>query len=156
MSGMIGVTKMAVAPHTWYLLVILVVPTADSDDAVKKEKKALAGGWTVVTAQRDGEAIPDEEARKLRLSFAEERLTLKQGEKTSQLQYRLELDSNPRRIELIAGDGPNKGKPLPAIYELKGDSLKVCLPLSPDVGRPEGFSTASGSGLMLLVLKREK
>jgi uncharacterized protein (TIGR03067 family) len=139
------------------LLISLALPAADNDEAVKKEKKALAGGWTVMKAERDGEAIPEDEVRKLRLSFGEDRVALKQGEKTNQLRYRIiDPTAKPRSMELIAGDGPQKDKPLVAIYELSGDNLKICMPLKPEVAPPEGFSTSSGSGLMLMILKREK
>src|ERR1700719_2706774 len=94
------------------LLVALAIPAADTTDAVKQEKKALAGGWTVVSAERDGESLLEDEVRKMRVSFAEERLTLKQGEKVSHLPYRLDPRSSPHQIELIPNDGPQKGKPV--------------------------------------------
>jgi uncharacterized protein (TIGR03067 family) len=139
-----------------FLIVVVSVAVADSDEAVKKEKKALAGGWTVVSAQRDGEALPEDEARKLRLVITEERITLKQGEKANQLMYRLNLSARPSEIELVPNDGPQKGKPLSGIYELNGDNLKVCFALKPDAKRPDRFSTRSDSDTMLLILKREK
>jgi uncharacterized protein (TIGR03067 family) len=131
-----------------YLALAMTLPAADSDDAVKKEKKLLAGGWVVVTAQRDGEALPEDEVKKLRLSFGEDRMVLKQGEKTSQMQYRIvEPNSKPHALEMIPNDGPQKDKPMPAIYDVTGDNLKICLALKPDAGRPGGFSTTEGSGL---------
>src|ERR1051326_763428 len=108
-----------------FLLVVLSLPAADGADAMKAEKKALAGSWTVGSAQRDGESLPEDELRKFRLSFADEQLTFKQGEKTNRLQYRLELGNKPPHIDLIAADGPQKDKPVAGIYELKGDSDQV-------------------------------
>ncbi len=139
-----------------FLIVAVTLVAADDDDAVKKEKKALAGSWTVTSSQRDGDALPDDEARKLRLSFTEERVTLKQGEKASQLVYHLNPNARPCEIDLVPNDGPQKGKALPGIYEFNGDNLKVCFALKPDATRPGRFSTQAGSDTMLLIMKREK
>jgi uncharacterized protein (TIGR03067 family) len=139
-----------------FLIVAVALGAADNDEAVKKEKKALAGSWTVMSAQRDGDAIPEDEARKLRLVFTEERVTLKQGEKASLLAYRLNPAASPSEIDLVPSDGPQKGKALPGIYELNGDNLKVCFALKPDANRPERFKAPSDSNTMLLILKREK
>jgi uncharacterized protein (TIGR03067 family) len=138
------------------MVVVFSVLADSGDEAEKKEKKALAGGWTVVSAERDGEAIIEEEARKIRLQFGDEKLTLKQSEKSKDLLYRLEPDVNPRVIKLTATEGPLKDKPVQGIYAINGNELKLCFPLKADVARPEKFATSSGSGLMLLILKRDK
>jgi uncharacterized protein (TIGR03067 family) len=138
------------------LIAAAAVSAADSDDAVKKERKALAGGWAVDVAERDGERILDAEAHKIRLYFGDERVTLKQGEKGKELLYGLGLEGNPRTIELKATDGPYKNQPLHGIYELNGNILKICFPFDPQAARPAEYSAPAGSGRMLLVLKRDK
>ena len=138
------------------LLLAFATLGADSDDAVKNERKALAGGWSVVSAERDGLPILDGEARKLRIYFGEERLTLKQGEKGKEMSYVPHPDTKPRSIDLMATDGPFKDKLMPGIYELKGDNLKICYPFKEGATRPTEFSTSKDSGLLLLVLKKEK
>jgi len=142
--------------HFCLYFVLPLAIAADDADALKAAKKELAGGWTVISAERDGEALPEDDVKKLRLSFAEEKLTLKQGEKVSHLPYFLHLGGDAHQIDVIPNDGPQKGNPVPGIYELKGDTLKICMSLKSEAGVPDGFSAAAGSGRILLILKREK
>jgi uncharacterized protein (TIGR03067 family) len=69
--------------------------------------------------------------------------------------YHLSPAKTPKSIDFTPTAGPDKGKPLPGIYELDGDDLKICFG---KVGgpRPSGFTTAAGSGHVLVVLKRDR
>ncbi len=50
--------------------------------------------------------------------------------------------------------GPNQGKTIPAIYELNGDTLKVCYDLSGE-GHPTEFQSKAGTKLFLVTYRRE-
>ena len=52
-------------------------------------------------------------------------------------------------------EGPGKGKTMLGIYELTGDTYKVCFAL-PGGERPKEFASKPGSKTMLIVMKREK
>ena len=57
--------------------------------------------------------------------------------------------------DIERGDGPNAGKTLQAIYQLDGDTMKVCYaPAGQD--RPTAFDTKDKPGYALIVYKREK
>ena len=58
-------------------------------------------------------------------------------------------------MDITGTEGPNKGKTFQAIYELDGDTLKVCYDLS-GKGRPTEFKTAEGTQLFLVIYTREK
>lgn len=62
---------------------------------------------------------------------------------------------NPKTIDMIFTEGPEKGKTSLGIYELDGDNLKICLGL---VGRdrPKEYLTKQNSGHALETLEREK
>jgi len=49
--------------------------------------------------------------------------------------------------------GPNQGKTFPAIYELKGDTLRICYDLS-GAKRPTEFKTVAGTQLYLVTYTR--
>jgi hypothetical protein len=53
-------------------------------------------------------------------------------------------------------EGPLAGRTLRGIYEIEGDTQKVCLPLEEGAGRPKEFTSKPGSGHLLQVFKREK
>ena len=58
-------------------------------------------------------------------------------------------------MEIKGTDGPNKGKTIPAIYELKDDTMRVCYDLN-EKKRPTEFKTKAGTNLYLVTYKREK
>jgi len=58
-------------------------------------------------------------------------------------------------MEVIGGEGPNKGKTFPCIYELDGKSLRICHDLS-GRKRPTEFKTRKDTELYLITYQREK
>lgn len=58
-------------------------------------------------------------------------------------------------MDVTGTDGPNKGKTIPAIYELDGDTLRICYDLS---GKecPKEFKTEKNTKLYLVTYKKDK
>ena len=77
------------------------------------------------------------------------------GEATDKGTCALDTKSKPKGMTIKGVDGPNAGKTYPAIYELKGDTLRICYDLS-GVKRPTEFKTAAGTKLYLTTYKRQK
>jgi len=129
--------------------------TADKPAAqlqpAKSDKDALQGEWKVVDAKIDGKANPDEEAL-LKGKF----YVFKGGKLTARLEadYTINPSKTPKELDLIPTEGPaaEKGKTFRAIYELKGDDLKISSN-GPDQPRPKTFDEDSA---FVIVLKREK
>ena len=69
--------------------------------------------------------------------------------------YKIDPAANPKAMETTASTGPYKDKPLLGIYELDGDSLKICY-AAPGKDRPTEFNSKAGSGWILTVHKRLK
>lgn len=67
----------------------------------------------------------------------------------------LDTASNPKAMKITGVSGPNAGKVFPAIYELKGDTLRICYDLS-GAKRPTEFKTSKGTKLYLVVYQRKK
>jgi uncharacterized protein (TIGR03067 family) len=67
----------------------------------------------------------------------------------------VELDSSasPKQFDLIFESGPEAGNRSLGIYELDGDSWKICLTFTSNT-RPTKFAAAPGSGHALEVLSR--
>ena len=60
-----------------------------------------------------------------------------------------------KTMDITGTDGPNKGKTFLTIYELNGDTLKVCYDLSAK-SRPTEFESKPKTQLFLVTYKREK
>src|SRR5258705_388389 len=67
--------------------------------------------------------------------------------------YRVDARAFPAAIDVSGIDGPNKGRQIPAIYELTGDDLTVCYDLSCEA-RPKSFHSPPGSKLFLVKYRR--
>jgi len=139
------------------LVPALTVGTAGAqDDAAKKELKKLEGTWATVSIEAAGQKVTDEDKIKTRkLTTKGEKYTLKVGDETVQGTIEINPTKKPKTIAVKPESGTNKGKTLLGIYELDGDSLKICLAL-PDKDRPTAFATAAENGQQLVVYKREK
>ena len=61
--------------------------------------------------------------------------------------------ASPRTFDLLFETGPESGKRSLGIYELDGDTWKICLGLT-GKNRPTKFASAPGTGHALEILKR--
>ena len=68
---------------------------------------------------------------------------------------KIDPTKTPKTIDVTGVKGPNQGKTFLAIYELKGDDLRVCYDLS-GKQRPTEFKSAEGTQLFLVTYKRQK
>jgi len=68
----------------------------------------------------------------------------------------LKVDSKakPKTMDIVGTEGPNKGKTFPAIYELEGETLKICYALE-GTKRPTEFK-AAGEKVLLVTYKKVK
>jgi uncharacterized protein (TIGR03067 family) len=123
----------------------------------KKDQEGLQGTWEVVEFVTDGKPVPEEKRKEIKVVFKGEKMTLTGPGGIGKREYSFKLDpgKNPKAIDVTPLDGQFKGKTVPAIYELKGDHLKLCIP-NRGKERPAEFKTAEGSNLGLFVLKRSK
>ena len=76
-------------------------------------------------------------------------------ESSNSFSYNLDPTKTPKELDLIALDGPFKGKAFPCIYLLDGDTLKVCTS-QPGKERPKKFESAKDSSQRFLTLQLEK
>lgn len=62
----------------------------------------------------------------------------------------------PRPIDIVAVGGDQDGRVYEGIYELKDDTLRLCLSTSTDIKvRPTEFVAPGGSTLVLITLRRD-
>jgi uncharacterized protein (TIGR03067 family) len=129
------------------------------EDAFKKELKALAGTWKPISSETDGNKAPEERLKDSRMIRDETgKVVGKRGDMVmlEGMVKKIEATKKPKTMDTLVTAGELKGKTIQGIYELEGDTLKVCVVL-PDRGeRPTEFSGKAGSGCSLTVYKREK
>jgi uncharacterized protein (TIGR03067 family) len=144
------------------LLVLGALSAGDAQPgakAAKEEMAKLQGTWKVVTAQMAGKDFPD--FKKLQLVINRDTMVLKaSGMDVKSWTFTVDPSRKPKAMDWIMGE---EKVPLPAIYSLEGDDLRICFPLLPTKGqktkvkitRPESFETKD-KPIGLFILKREK
>lgn len=129
---------------------------AADDGAEKDELAKFNGTWKGASVTQDGKEMTKAEAEAVRLTVRGEKYTLKTGGEDIEGTHKLDPAKTPKHIEAVRTRGPHKGEKMLGIYELDGDTFKVCFAAPGKGDRPTAFKSAAGSGHRLLVLKREK
>lgn len=123
---------------------------AEEDESKKPDKELLQGSWNVVSIEAGGQKAPDGAVKGRRFLFKGDKVSLS-GMPEDLHALRLDATVKPKAMDL----GSNvEGEFSKAIYELKGDSLKVCFSQSTKLDRPKDFKTA-GTRYFCFTLKRE-
>src|SRR5438105_5280467 len=128
--------------------------TDDKAD-VEKELKKFQGTWTFESVEAGGKEVPAAEFTGIRVTFEGNKYTVKKGDEVIQAAtHKLDPSKSPKTLDVTVAEGPNNGAVMLGIYEISGDTLKVCFD-------PEGkkratqFKGAPGSQT-LVVHKRVK
>lgn len=114
----------------------------------------IEGTWVPITAELSGHALGEDRLVSMKLILAKQNYTMLVGKTSDQGTVILNTATHPMAMDIKGTEGPNKGRTIPAIYELAGDTLKVCYNLSgPE--RPTEFMTRPNTSLFLVTYKRQ-
>jgi len=134
---------------------LLVAAEDAKDDAAKKDLKKMEGSWVLSSGVDNGKKASDTKLKDSRLTFEEDKHTVKVDGKTYKGTHTLDATKKPKTIDVMDTEGPFKGKTVLGIYELDGDEFKICY-AAPGKDRPKDFSAKAGTGHHSHVWKREK
>ena len=130
-----------------------LTPGVRADDKAD-EWKGLKGTWKIEKAVLRGEDTTD--------AFKAAVLTMEDGKYTVDFAggqdkgtVAVDVAKKPKQMTIAGTDGPNKGKTIPAVYELSGDMLKICYQLE-GKDPPAGLESKAGTSTLLIVYKRDK
>jgi uncharacterized protein (TIGR03067 family) len=136
-------------------LVLVVSFSSIARSADAKDGDAIQGTWLPAEAELAGKPFPDEVRKTMKLVIKDDKYTVTVGKATDEGTTKLNPKAKPKEIDITGTDGPNKGKTILAIYELDGDTLRVCYDVSGKT-RPTEFKTKADTQLFLVTYKREK
>jgi uncharacterized protein (TIGR03067 family) len=144
----------------WQLLIsVLVVATGGER---KSDVDKLQGTWVAVSIESDGKMVPEEKVKNVNMVIKDDTMSLTTGGPGRQPppgKYKLDEKKKPTTIDITAGGRDGSGKKtddvVPGIYELNGDTLKICLGL-PGKDRPTELSAKEGAKKTLYTYKRKK
>src|SRR5207253_547048 len=119
---------------------------------VLADDKALEGKWKVVSVTKNGtaDAVWTDAIRE---HTGDKYTMAKEGGKS--VSGSMKIDTAKMTIDTMPNEGTYKGKTLLGIYELDGDTLKICF-AEPGKDRPTKIATATDSGTTVAVYKKVK
>jgi uncharacterized protein (TIGR03067 family) len=142
-------------------LALLLLSGAIQAEDAKKDLEQLQGTWEIVEVVSDGQAAPADKVKGGQVVFKDDEMTLKESsDDKDPRKFRIQLDPSkkPKALDSTALNRDYKGSVTLAIYELDGDTLKLCAPNNHEAkkDRPKAFKSEGGSELVLLTLKQVK
>jgi uncharacterized protein (TIGR03067 family) len=135
-----------------FALMLFFSPASRSDDV--KDESAIQGLWLPSSAELGGNKFPDEVRKSIKLEVKDGKYNVTVGKAPDKGTIKLNPAVKPKEMDITGLEGPNKGKTILAIYELDGDTLRVCYDLS-GKSRPTEFKSTAGTQLFLVTYKRE-
>jgi uncharacterized protein (TIGR03067 family) len=110
----------------------------------------LQGNWNIVALEIEGQQMPSMGSR---IVIEGDRfITVAMGAEYGGT-IAIDTSKKPKRFDLTFTEGPEQGNRSLGIYELDGDTWRICLGLTGKT-RPRKFATAPGSGHALETLAR--
>lgn|SRR5262245_8367 len=134
--------------------IVLAFGAVRADDA-DKEKEKLQGAWQPITAIERGKEQTKEELKDRKITFKGDQITVKHGDKVHEVTFKLDPSKKPKEIDVTGKDDEGKERMMKGIYELKGNTLKVCLHMEGG-DRPSKFESPEGSNLIFVTMERIK
>jgi uncharacterized protein (TIGR03067 family) len=128
---------------------------AADDNTAKLELSRLDGVWSFTQVKVSGneQAVAGLEAD--RLIFQKDgRFTVVQRPGITHGTYKVDPGHAPKHYDVQIETGRLKGITVPAIYEVAGDTLTICMPLGGNQ-RPTALESKSGDGRLFEVFKRQ-
>jgi uncharacterized protein (TIGR03067 family) len=117
--------------------------------------KDLEGTWLPLSGEIAGKKYPDEVLKTIKLVLKDDKYTVTVGDLIDEGTCKIDPSKSPKALDIKGTKGPNEGKTILAIYDLKKDTLRVCYDLS-GKERPAEFATKADTSLFLLTYKRAK
>ncbi|MBI1369927.1 MAG: TIGR03067 domain-containing protein [Planctomycetes bacterium] len=129
----------------------LAVPVTKEKDTPKDEI-AILGIWQIEQFDAGGEKVPPE-VNQIQFVFAKEgKFSLTNGPRDRGAgTFKLDPSAKVKTLDITVD-----GTTMLAIYELDGDTLKLCIPDKPNSPRPEEFKADSGARIAVVTFKRVK
>lgn len=115
--------------------------------------KKLQGTWNIASLEVEGTGQPEGAFRGAQITIKNDGFATAAMGSTYKGTFTVDAAASPKTIDMHFSDGPEKGNVALGIYEIDGDSWRLCLAIAGKT-RPRTFATSPGSGFALETLVR--
>jgi len=124
------------------------------DPASAKDLEGLQGTWKLVSATQDGKVLSDDKVKKTTIVFKHDAFHFPESAEYATSRsgtIKIDATKQPKHMDAIS----SKGEVMLGIYQLNGDSYRVCFAPAAKP-RHRKFVSNPGSGYILQVWERKK
>jgi uncharacterized protein (TIGR03067 family) len=120
-----------------------------SRSSAKSDLDAIQGHWVPVEFIGNGNPAPADDLARVKLEVKGQEYVVQRSDGEDKGRFELFPDQQPKRMDVTT----NNGDRMQAIYELSGDTMRVCYGIN-GAPRPTEFKSTDGSNQILAVYKR--
>jgi uncharacterized protein (TIGR03067 family) len=123
--------------------------------ASTEDLKPLQGVWAATQMELDGTKIPDAGVTNTVLIIKGDGYrVVTGGQLADEGTLSFSGSQQPRQLDIHPAKGPHAGIPIPSIYEVAGNHMRVCYAVR-NAPRPASFETSANSGRLLISYERK-
>jgi uncharacterized protein (TIGR03067 family) len=125
----------------------------DAQPKSKQDLEKLQGVWNIVALEADGKEVPAPTLAGARITIQGDHFTSNGMGSAYEGTIAIDASQTPGTFNFNFTVGPEKGNTSLGIYELNGDTWRICM-TTRGGDRPRKFATQAGTGLVIETLKR--
>jgi len=138
------------------LLSLFGIAQADDKDKAAEDDKKFEGTWKVAVMEIGGNKAPTEAFENMTFTFTGKKYVQKSGDNVVEAGTQdLDPSKSPKYMDVTVTEGETKDKKQLAIYEIDGDTCKICFAQHDSKDRPTKYDTKDTDN-MYFELKRKK
>ncbi len=125
-------------------------------DLAKRAKENLAhwqGTFELISIVDDGKTTADDSLKSRKLTVEGVNYHFENGAFHEHGSYKFDLTQQPKHLDIVVGDGPDKGKVYLAAFDADEKQVTICFEKKNEK-RPAKLTGAAGSGMILEVWQR--
>jgi uncharacterized protein (TIGR03067 family) len=134
---------------------LIAAAVANLSAAAASDNQSLEGEWIPAKAELGGKAMPETVLKTISLKLSAGTYDVSAGGEPDKGTYEIDSTTTPKSMIIKGTAGPNKGRTIPAIYEMEGKTLRICYDLS-GKQRPKDFKSIAGTRLYLISYQRRE
>jgi uncharacterized protein (TIGR03067 family) len=138
-----------------FLLAVLLLAADSPEVANRKDIDRWQGTWRAISMTTDGKPADAAKLAPIKLTVRGTDYHFQNGDFSEHGTYRFDAAKDPKQLDIIVGDGKDKGKVHVTIYRFDGERITLALD-GANKTRPGSFESKAGSGQIVEVWERVK
>jgi uncharacterized protein (TIGR03067 family) len=143
-------------PTALLVLAAALCSAAEPTAEAKKELERLQGTWVMAGLEVNGEAVPEAKLQGTTLVIRGDTYLVKVKDTTHEATIAVDPGKKPKAIDMFLPSGTDAPKLSPGVYELDGDTLRICRHQMPGEDRPTQLGSWPNTNLFVVTWKRQK